>query len=98
MMIRYCPSCDEEFRPEILRCSDCGGDLVDRDPEALEAGGTAEAPQGMGGAGGASAGPEVEYATVLRDLTSEEVKHWSKRLARAGIPFRLTVQGYAMHL
>ena len=28
--VRWCPNCEEEFRPEIARCSDCGGPLVDR--------------------------------------------------------------------
>ncbi len=27
-MVRYCPVCDDEFRPEITICSDCGGALV----------------------------------------------------------------------
>jgi uncharacterized protein with PIN domain len=26
---RVCRDCGEEFRPEIARCSDCGGELVD---------------------------------------------------------------------
>ena len=30
MRTRYCTNCEEEFRPEILRCSDCGGELEDR--------------------------------------------------------------------
>ncbi len=27
-MVRYCPVCDDEFRPEITVCSDCGASLV----------------------------------------------------------------------
>lgn len=27
-MVRYCPNCDDEFRPEFTKCSDCGGDLI----------------------------------------------------------------------
>jgi len=27
-MVRYCPVCDDEFRPEIRICSDCGETLV----------------------------------------------------------------------
>ena len=27
-MVRYCPVCDDEFRPDIKVCSDCGGELV----------------------------------------------------------------------
>lgn len=27
-MVRFCPSCEDEFRPDILVCSDCGVDLI----------------------------------------------------------------------
>jgi hypothetical protein len=27
-MVRYCPVCDDEFRPDITVCSDCGGALI----------------------------------------------------------------------
>lgn len=27
-MVRYCPVCDDEFRPEITICSDCGSALI----------------------------------------------------------------------
>lgn len=27
-MVRYCAVCDDEFRPEITICSDCGGTLI----------------------------------------------------------------------
>jgi len=27
-MVRYCPVCDDEFRPDITVCSDCGGVLI----------------------------------------------------------------------
>ncbi len=26
-LVRYCPVCDDEFRPDITVCSDCGGPL-----------------------------------------------------------------------
>ncbi len=32
--VRWCPQCDEEFRPDIARCSDCGGALVERQLDA----------------------------------------------------------------
>jgi hypothetical protein len=28
--VRVCRECGEEYRPEITRCADCGGELVDR--------------------------------------------------------------------
>jgi hypothetical protein len=30
MHVRVCPECDEEYRPEIATCADCGAELVDR--------------------------------------------------------------------
>lgn len=30
MHVRVCPDCDEEYRPDIATCADCGTDLVDR--------------------------------------------------------------------
>jgi hypothetical protein len=30
MHTRYCPNCNDEFRADIERCSDCGGELEDR--------------------------------------------------------------------
>lgn len=37
-MVRYCPECDDEFRPEITVCSDCGSPLL-LQGEGLGAGG-----------------------------------------------------------
>ena len=34
MLVRVCVACGEEFRPDVLRCSDCGGELVARDDDA----------------------------------------------------------------
>jgi hypothetical protein len=33
-LVHYCPACQEEFRPDVLRCSDCGGVLVPHDDES----------------------------------------------------------------
>jgi RNA polymerase subunit RPABC4/transcription elongation factor Spt4 len=30
MHVRVCPECDEEYRPDIAVCADCGAELVDR--------------------------------------------------------------------
>ena len=40
MHIRHCANCHEDYRPEIVRCADCGALLEDRDDElALHADG-----------------------------------------------------------
>src|SRR5689334_6759988 len=30
MHVRVCPECEEEYRPDIATCADCGTELVDR--------------------------------------------------------------------
>jgi hypothetical protein len=30
MHVRVCRDCGEEYRPEVVRCADCGGELEDR--------------------------------------------------------------------
>lgn len=35
-MWRYCPECGDEFRPDVVRCADCGVALVDTAPSVPE--------------------------------------------------------------
>jgi hypothetical protein len=42
--IRYCPSCHEEYRPDIVSCADCGALLEDRDDEASSQTAAEQAP------------------------------------------------------
>lgn len=57
-LVHYCLACREEFRPDIERCSDCGGPLVPHDD-------TAPPPHDEGDADGPEA-LEGELATVVR--------------------------------
>lgn len=50
-MVRYCPACDDEFRPEITVCSDCGGPLI-LQKEGLGAHGTAPEDDDEGASAG----------------------------------------------
>jgi hypothetical protein len=34
----FCPECGAEFQPHVRRCSDCGIDLVDSPPQAVDSG------------------------------------------------------------
>jgi hypothetical protein len=87
MHTRYCTSCDEEFRPEILRCSDCGGDLEDRyegengDPRPAEGPEAGEAE---------SEAPPQEYEAVFGCMEPALLKEAADCLAAAGVPFRAT--------
>lgn len=63
-MVRYCPVCDDEFRPEITICSDCGGELI------LQR----EGIGGRGAADGEVAGPaEDHWRTALDSLPASSL-------------------------
>jgi hypothetical protein len=88
---RYCPECDTEFRPDVERCSDCGGPLESR----------FEVPEGNADAqmfepsGSHRAAPIPEAASLPpgRYLPFREASDFqaldsiAKRLGSAGIPF-----------
>jgi hypothetical protein len=85
MHTRYCPNCDDEFRPDIQRCSDCGGELEDRYDEDGD-GGTRE-PEASEPSADA---PPEEYRPVFGCMQSASLKEAAGSLAAAGIPFRAT--------
>ena len=63
-MVRYCPVCDDEFRPEITICSDCGGELI-LQREGLGA---------RGAEGGEAVGPaEDHWRTALDALPASSL-------------------------
>lgn len=63
-MVRYCPVCDDEFRPEITLCSDCGSPLI-LQKEGLGASGVADALAAQRGDPPAAHG---EWRTALDGL------------------------------
>src|SRR5262245_57378519 len=85
-MVRVCPDCGEEFRPEIVRCSDCGAMLIDRWEEEDGAAGEGEperrAPEIL---------PNVripaDYAPVATAPSAAEIEPLAHRLGAAGIAF-----------
>lgn len=92
-MVRYCPVCDDEFRPDITVCSDCGGELV------LQ-------PEGVGRAGVAASGAAegadwrtaldripVSSLTPLRTFDSlDDLEPAVAALAEIRLPSRVLVQ------
>lgn len=85
MHVRVCVECGEEYRPEIVVCADCGGQLEDRHDDGdrtviLPAAEPADtSPQRD-----AEFTESVLHAEKVTDLTSE-----ADRLVEAGIAFRL---------
>jgi hypothetical protein len=83
---RHCKNCDEEFRAEILRCSDCGGDFEDRyEDEEGQGGPLKEVETG-------TVAPEAprEYRPAFYSAESKALKEAADCLARARIAFRAT--------
>jgi hypothetical protein len=76
---KLCPACGSEFRHEMTRCSDCGGELV----LAGSAAGPAAAPSVLG---------EGARLQPLRVAPVAWARELSRRLSEAGIPHRIDQQ------
>jgi hypothetical protein len=83
MHVRYCPACREEFRPEIVSCSDCGATLEDRYEDQP---GPVTVPEPPADAPQA---PREGGYRVFNSGDSAAVRRAAARLARAGIGFRV---------
>ena len=86
-MVRYCRPCDTEFQPHIVRCSDCGGELEDQDPDA--SGDMSPVQEET---------TDAEFVTVATDLSAGKAELVARRLGRAGIQFRVGARGYGFVL
>jgi len=86
--VRVCRECGEEYRPDIVRCADCGGELVDRFP-----GSEGEAPAA---AVAEPAAAELDGHRVLF-LTprATDLVPLAERLREARIEYRLAEQSPA---
>jgi hypothetical protein len=95
MHTRYCVDCEQEFRPEILRCSDCGGELEDRyeddEGEGLRPANAAETAADL-------EEPPAEYLPVFTCRDSQSLKAAVDCLSAASIPFRATGSGSGFQL
>jgi len=83
--VRVCRECGEEYRPDIVRCADCGGELVDRFP-----GSEGEAPAA---AVAEPAAAELDGHRVLF-LTprAADLVPMAERLREASLAYRLAEQ------
>jgi rRNA maturation endonuclease Nob1 len=82
---RVCVECGEEFRPEIERCSDCGGDLRD---VTLDASGREVVPEAED-----APPPDAGEAILLRPIfvgaQASLLVPLADRLQEQQVPFRL---------
>lgn len=93
VLVRYCLACKAEFQPHVVRCSDCGAELVDRwlDEDvgvAAELVPEAEPPEPQV--------PNEACVIVAGDLLWEEAERAARQLRRAGVSFQVLAQGYGL--
>lgn len=87
MNVRVCPDCGEEFRPEIVRCSDCGALLEDH-VEGDAAGGAHEsASEGGSTPTEAPAPVQIQRRSLYTSNRIGEIQPLAKRLSGAGVQF-----------
>lgn len=87
MHVRVCPECDEEFRPEIVTCSDCGATLVDHWESEPEEG---EVPLPPRPEPPSAARPPADFKAVASAATAVEIDPIARALGAAGIVFAVT--------
>jgi hypothetical protein len=85
MLVRICVECGEEFRPDVLRCSDCGGELVAHDDQhpGADPGAPALPRAGVPGEPLEAARP-IAWSEQARDLIP-----FADRLVEGGLVFRI---------
>jgi hypothetical protein len=87
MHVRVCPECGEEFRPDIVSCSDCGATLRDANDDVTSAVG-ARAPVVAADPPG-EADPGTDYALIFSTIESDAMRDAAAALAHAGLTFRV---------
>jgi hypothetical protein len=94
MHVRVCPECGEEFRPEIVSCSDCGSALRDRFQDD-ETGEVLESSEAQPAAPRDEAPPvvEVERRSLYTSNKIQEIRPLADRLGSAGIAFSVVSAG-----
>jgi hypothetical protein len=81
--VRVCRECGEEYRPEIVRCADCGGELEDVFPGAGDTAGHAEPDP---------AAELTGYRVLFQTARATDLVPMAERLREGGTPYRLAEQ------
>jgi len=82
MHVRVCRDCGEEYRPDVARCADCGGELEDR------FGDEAGEPPAEETAAADLAGHRILFLTPR----AADLVPMAERLREAGLEYRLAEQ------
>jgi len=85
MHVRVCRDCGEEYRPDVVRCADCGGELEDLHEGGTDGAVPAPAPE--------AAAPDLAGQRVLF-LTprAADLVPMAERLREASLAYRLAEQ------
>jgi hypothetical protein len=73
-LIRHCPTCATDYRPEITLCAECGGELLLRPEEESEL-----PPPDL---------PPGDYRAIYYSGEIGDLEPLTDALARAGMPYR----------
>ena len=84
MHVRVCVDCNEEYRPEVARCADCGGALADRHDDEGSAGDSTFAPPAPD-----SDRPLADAHPLATSADARELVPLADRLLEAGLEFRI---------
>ena len=84
MHVRVCVDCNEEYRPEVARCADCGGALEDRHDDEPTDGGSTFAPPAAD-----SDRPLADAHPLATSADARELVPLADRLLEAGLEFRI---------
>ena len=88
MHVRVCRDCGEQYRPEIARCSDCGGELADRYEDA---GGSA-VEAGASVAAADPGEPRLETVGLFWSLKAQDLVSLADPLVAAGIAVQIVAR------
>jgi hypothetical protein len=86
MHVRICRDCGEEYRPDVVRCADCGGELEDR-REGEEAAAPAPARREQ-----AAAAELLGYRALFMTPRAADLVPMAERLREARLDYRLAEQ------
>jgi hypothetical protein len=90
--VKVCRECGEEYRPEALRCADCGGELEQRfldETGAVLVPGGSEAEET---AAEIAAGPPADHRVVFVTPHAADLVPLAEALRESGVPYRLAQQ------
>jgi hypothetical protein len=86
--VRVCRECGEEYRPEIVRCADCGGELEDVYEDEGHAPVRPPAPAPV------APPPDLsDHRSLFESARAADLVPFAESLREAEVPFRLAEKG-----